>query len=536
NGNHKKKELKMVYSNKQLIEDLRKEIENIRPQDLRGNRLPNWKLCKFLNLPFDRENKKWDSVSEILCGKRGTSLYDLKVMKKSLNKYFSNKVLIDYLNKFEKINFIVKDTNGKEGKNVYTTLNLIADLRNKVSKLMPFELYRGELAYWKLSKYIYDKNSKKGYDFIQQAILPRFNPKSKVYNPNYKFSHEILQIFIRNLTINFGNKADTAINHIKHYMQLNPNLKNTSYQQWHLTEPKMLINYFSAIDTIEKAYWLGFLMADGSILTRYYYYQNGNKYLRKTPKKVIFIEISKRDKELLYHFCASLRINRSKVKFRSRRHYKSHNIHHYAYLSIVNNNVAKDLEEQGFASSKRRRKLLPSFYKIMGLNVFELLLAFTRGYYDGDGFSGTTRICSTSKQFLIRLKYALKIKYNVSKSNDSKVYKDELGKFHIERAQYSLAIGAHLFNEMTRICKESNINLLRRKDKSFSQTRDSLTILKKKFKKLGISKDILQDLVFQYRTFELVKRFNTTRYSLKKLLDEWKISLPPNGYWKKRKD
>jgi hypothetical protein len=43
----------------------------------------------------------------------------------------------------------------------YSTIWLIENLRKEVANLVPFELYRGKLAYWKLSKYIYDINSKK---------------------------------------------------------------------------------------------------------------------------------------------------------------------------------------------------------------------------------------------------------------------------------------------------------------------------------------------------------------------------------------
>jgi hypothetical protein len=288
---------------------------------------------------------------------------------------------------------------------------------------------------------------------------------------------------------------------------LNPDLKQKSCQQWHLYKPNLLIDYFSIIDSIEKAYWLGFLMADGSIITKRYYYKNGKKYLRKSQKKDIFIELSKNDVEILYGLCECLGINYNNIKHRTRKHYHTGKSHDYVYLRITNNKMANELEKQGFSSSKAKRKFLPSFYtyeinkKITSIDKNKLLLGFVRGYYDGDGFSGTTRKCSSSKQFLIRIKHSLKITNKVLKINNSRIYKDEFGKLHIERGQYSLFIGVRLFNEMTLICKESNINLLKRKDKVFSESRDSLKILKLNLKNQRITKDMLQKLVFHYREY-----------------------------------
>ncbi|MGB5909590.1 MAG: LAGLIDADG family homing endonuclease [Promethearchaeia archaeon] len=354
----------------------------------------------------------------------------------------------------------------------YSTLWLIENLRKEVGKLVPDEKYHGELAYWKLSKYIYDKNSKKGYDYIQKSIMSRFKSNSKIYNPNYKFSKETLSRFIENLHSNFSiENVNNAINYIKLYIKNNQGLKDKACQQWHLHKPNLIINYFNKIDTIEKGYWLGFLMADGSVLNRKHYYLNGIKCNRKTPKKEIFLELSKNDEIIINRFCNCIGIDKNHIKNRTRKHYRTGKSHKYVYIRFTNNKMAKDLELQGFASSKAKRKTLPNFYKQKMLKESnspsnrELLMAFVRGYYDGDGFSGTTRICSSSKQFLVRLRQALNIEYRVLRSTRSNLYKDENGKIHFQRAQYSLSIGAQLFKELTDLCKRSNVKVLERKNK-----------------------------------------------------------------------
>ncbi|MFX1496304.1 MAG: hypothetical protein ACFFBH_02145 [Promethearchaeota archaeon] len=469
---------------------------------------------------------------------------------KSKNKIINPKDALLY-KKFSKNNEIKQPSSTKQHNNdiikdkqgnilpKYSTLWLVEKLRKEVGKLVPNEKYRDELSYWKLSKYIYDINSKKGYDYIQQAIMPRFNPNSKLYNPIYKFSKEILNRFIKNIQSNFPNeKAKNLVNHINSYVSHHTDLKDKSCQQWHLHKPNLKINYFNKINTLQKAYWLGFLMADGSVMTKKHYYKNGIKTKRKTPKKVIFIELSKKDDVLIKRLCQDIGIDKNRIRYRTRNHYKTGKSHNYAYLNFVNNKIAKDLELQGFSSSKAKRKSLPKFYKQdipKGVNMNskkELLMGYIRGYYDGDGFSGTTRICSTSKQFLVRMKHALNVDNSILRTIESKYYKDKSGKIHLQQAQYSLFVGAKYFNKMTNLCKKSNIKVLERKDKHFSESRVAFENLKMKLKNLGINKQELQDLVYQYRNYELVDRFSTSKSTFHKLRSEWNIKMPPNGYWK----
>ncbi|KKK63678.1 hypothetical protein LCGC14_2991880, partial [marine sediment metagenome] len=72
---------------------------------------------------------------------------------------------------------------------------------------------------------------------------------------------------------------------------------------------------------------------------------------------------------------------------------------------------------------------------------------------------------------------------------------------------------------------------LERKNKHFSENREALDILKELLEDLNVDKDCLQDLVYKFRQYEVLRMFSTIRETFKKLLLEWNIELPPNGYW-----
>jgi hypothetical protein len=434
----------------------------------------------------------------------------------------------------------------------YSTLELIEDLRNEVAKLVPTELYRGKLAYWKLSKYLYDINSKKGYDYIQQSILPRFKQHRKnLYNPNFQLSLDVLEQFKKNLLKNFGENCNKAIEFIDKYKVANYGLKEYSSQQWHIHNPNLNITYFNTINTVKKAYWLGFLMADGSIIKKKFYYVNGQKRSRISTKTEIFIELSAKDRILLDRFCDEIRINKKKIKERKRAHYRSGKLHKYVYLRFGCKKMIEDLKSQEFTSSKANRKSLPLFIrrdeadkkqklkeKSLKINLIptsrELVLAWLRGYYDGDGISNTTRIIAANKQFLVKIKNTIKIKNPVAKIAKSRIYNDKYGKKHTIRAQYSLTIGARLFNEMSSIFKHYKVPLLKRKDKYFNESREGLDILKEKLENMRIEKIRLQELVYQYQQYKIIEMLGTSETIFRSLRSEWGIQLPPNGYWKNK--
>jgi len=399
----------------------------------------------------------------------------------------------------------------------YNTLNLIEDLREEIGNLVPGERKRGKLAYWKLSNYLSDKKVKSNaeYHYIKtvRVFLSSNNPK---YDPAYLIHEDRLAIFKRNLEINFGSKAKNCFAFIKKYEKLN-DLKSFTYGQSRKFNPNLDSDYFSEINTIEKAFWLGFLCADGSLVRD------------KTGGSIrIFIELAAHDREILEHFCDAIGLDHSKIKPRTRtrngKEYRS------VYLQFKDKKMSNDLVVQGFSSSKAIRKDLPTFWRQTTLDEFTreiLLKAYVRGYYDGDGTEGTSSIRAANRQFLESIRNALNIKNSVNQLKEEYSYIDEDGKLHTVGAYFELALGGRLFNDITSLCKADGIVILGRKDLILSEHRSA----REKLKENVINKELFQKLVFNIPIKHLARIFGTSEKLIRDLIIEWNLQSPPLGYW-----
>lgn len=123
-------------------------------------------------------------------------------------------------------------------------------------------------------------------------------------------------------------------------------------------------NYFSNIDLPEKAYWLGFLDADGSI--------NRNK---------INLTLQRRDEKTIQKFLDSIGSNKP-IKYKTV-YLKGEKECKQAYVSIDSISLVKDLERYGCA----RNKSLTLFPPV--LLSKDLVPYWVLGYMDGDGSIST---------------------------------------------------------------------------------------------------------------------------------------------------
>jgi hypothetical protein len=126
-------------------------------------------------------------------------------------------------------------------------------------------------------------------------------------------------------------------------------------------------NYFSVIDTEEKAYWLGFLYADGYV--RIKNNRSGQLKLKLSSKDRIHIE--------LFNRCLSsnypIKDNISIIKYKG-----SLSKSNVSELSIYNTKIVNDLVYNGCFSNKTFSIRLPNIDK-------SIIRHFIRGYFDGDG-------------------------------------------------------------------------------------------------------------------------------------------------------
>lgn len=121
----------------------------------------------------------------------------------------------------------------------------------------------------------------------------------------------------------------------------------------------MKTDYFKYIDSEEKAYWLGFLYADGCITT---------------DKKYIILELSSEDLEHIKRFKDDIQAHQ-KIRI-----YKRNNIE-YARLCIGCKEMVLDLIKVGCIPHKTFNIVFPEA-NIIPKN---LIRHFIRGVFDGDG-------------------------------------------------------------------------------------------------------------------------------------------------------
>ncbi len=199
--------------------------------------------------------------------------------------------------------------------------------------------------------------------------------------------------------------------------------------------PDLIIDYFKKIDTLEKAYWLGWLFAEGYITIKKL--KSGKKYYR------FGVGCLQNDFVLLERFADALGLDIVNNKPRTERYTTSKGeIHVFRRIRLINDEFCNYLISHGFIVGRRKSKniRLPHFKRR------ELLLAFLLGYYDGDGTIGRSRITSGSKKFLEDILNSPFLNIKVSES-DSIKYDLVKKKYKIVKRD-KISLGADLMREM----------------------------------------------------------------------------------------
>lgn len=130
---------------------------------------------------------------------------------------------------------------------------------------------------------------------------------------------------------------------------------------------------FDVIDTEEKAYWLGFLMADG-------YLDSSSLNESKVSRFVISFCLAIIDTGHLYKFEDFIQIPESHVKVYNYKDYNQKDKQHVK-LNITDEHMWKSLNNLGCTPNKSLTLIYPNIPE-------ELRRHFARGYFDGDGSFG----------------------------------------------------------------------------------------------------------------------------------------------------
>lgn len=194
-------------------------------------------------------------------------------------------------------------------------------------------------------------------------------------------------------------------------------------------------NFFNIIDTEEKAYWLGFMYADGYIIS---------------DRDAIGLSLSAEDINHLEKFLASLNANNKISRY-------TNNINReYARVIIYSNKLKNDLISHGCLENKTFKLVFPN---IDG----NLIRHFIRGYFDGDGslskhkakngYTYRFRLCGTSSFLNSVLKYI-----GFEHKTLNKRHKDR------NNDNYDIDIGGNIqvFNIMNYLYNDSTIFLDRK--------------------------------------------------------------------------
>lgn len=143
-------------------------------------------------------------------------------------------------------------------------------------------------------------------------------------------------------------RKEQAIRSKLHYLGLKKSIHHCNY------------NYFETIDTEDKAYWLGFIYADGNI----------NK-----AKNTLTINLQGRDYKHLEKLNKCIDGNFAVKRFDAN---KSGHIYKMCQILVYSTKMANDLISHGVIPNKTDKITFPELPR-------HLIRHFIRGYFDGDG-------------------------------------------------------------------------------------------------------------------------------------------------------
>lgn len=290
------------------------------------------------------------------------------------------------------------------------------------------------------------------------------------------------------------------------------------YEKWktNTVHPNLKLDYFDKIDTKEKAYWLGFLFADGCITRK-----------SRTGAVEIAIKLSRKDEETIDKYCDCLGLNKDK-----KIHVIEKNGNESTLITFACRKMSNNLLTHGLVPRKSKRIEYPK------LPRRDLELAFLLGYYDGDGIRHSTAIASGSIRFLEQVRDRFDLRYRIHRRVDEKVI---LGR-KTKGTECIMYLGAKLFNEMMKNYTQSMPRKrwfpcdprekARRAAEAHAPERiQRRTKLQSEWR--AIKREELERLVQEMSLIHIATRYNVTNGAVTRRCDKLGIQRPTRGYWTK---
>lgn len=205
---------------------------------------------------------------------------------------------------------------------------------------------------------------------------------------------------------------------------------------------KLNEDYFTTIDTEDKAYWLGFLYADGCVNVRT---KNG-----RAKSMNLEVGLKRSDEGHLVKLAKSLDYENYKINHREQTN--------SVRIIIGSTKLCRGLVDKGCIPNKSLKLQFPDFLPT------HLIDHFIRGYMDGDGYIGVrhNRTCQTLRVGVIGTLSMLEgiVKHFGLQADDYHLYRD---KRHNE-AIYSIEFYKNAALKVAKIYKDSKIHLTRKYD------------------------------------------------------------------------
>lgn len=157
---------------------------------------------------------------------------------------------------------------------------------------------------------------------------------------------------------------------VRKHLRLNGLLRNfeeSCRRSSERRETKSNLDFFEAVDTPEKAYWLGFIFADGNVS------KNG---------RVLTIGLHRKDHEHLETFARIFGVGVSKYVFKPTA--KSPTIRECSFVRVASTRLVADLNAKGILAGKSKI----DDASVTDFIPLEFRPHFIRGFMDGDGHVG----------------------------------------------------------------------------------------------------------------------------------------------------
>lgn len=193
---------------------------------------------------------------------------------------------------------------------------------------------------------------------------------------------------IKNAAIEFCNGAD--INYVMKkydvcYASIYNGIKkfNLNYNYTYGRIHSINEDYFKTIDTEEKAYWLGFIMADGTVI---------KTNQKMTSYNRLKLALKLEDEYHLEKFkqCINTTTEIKHYTIKSETSNCSKNKYTYCYINCDSIKIANDLINLGCIPNKTDKCFIPNIPQ-------NLIRHFVRGYFDGDGCISVYKDTNTKK-------------------------------------------------------------------------------------------------------------------------------------------